>query len=148
MHAYRTQAKSHAIAAIAALALTLSFAGCKSATPAAPAVDDATISSALQSRIAGDGALSNEAIQTSVKDGIATLNGTVSSEAARSLAASDASQVAGIKTVVNNLSVQQPAPAASVAPAPEPAPAPARKPPPSPKAKPRAAVRQHAPRPR
>ncbi len=144
MHAYRTHPKQPTIAAIAALALTLSFAGCKSATPAAPAVDDATISSALQSRIAGDGALSNEAIQTSVKDGIATLNGTVSSEAARSLAASDAAQVAGIKTVVNNLSVQQPAPAASVAPAPVPAPAPIKKPAP-PKMNPVAAVQQPAP---
>jgi len=145
MHAYHTQVRSHAIAAIAALALTLGFAGCKSSTPAVPAVDDATISSALQSRIAGDGALTNEAIQTSVKDGIATLNGTVSSEAARSLAASDAAQVAGIKTVVNNLSVQQPAPAASVAPAPVPAPAPVRKSAPAPKVQPVAAVSQPAP---
>ncbi len=91
------------------LALTLAFAlaGCKS-SPHAP-TDDASLTAALQSRIAGDGALSTEPIQSSVQNQVATLNGTVSSEAARSLAAADAAQVAGIKTVVNNLTVQAPA---------------------------------------
>ncbi|HMF62493.1 MAG TPA: BON domain-containing protein [Edaphobacter sp.] len=135
MHAYRTH-KQRTIAAVAALALTLGFAGCKSTQSAAPAADDATISTALQTRIAGDSALANEPIQTSVQNGVATLNGNVSSEAARSLAAADAAQVAGIKTVVNNLSVQQPAPAvAAVAPTPAPAPPPAKKPAPAPKPK-------------
>jgi hypothetical protein len=79
----------------------------------------------VQSRIAADNALQAEPIQISVQNGVATLSGNVSSEAARSLAASDAAQVAGLKTVVNDLTVQQaaqqpiqqPAPAA---PAPEP----------------------------
>ncbi len=81
------------------------------------------MSSGLQSRISGDSALSSESIQSSVQNGVATLNGTVSSEAARSLAAADASQVPGVKTVVNDLTVQAPTPApvAAVAPAPEPA---------------------------
>ncbi len=52
--------------------------------------------------------------------GVATLSGTVSSDAARSLAAADASQVSGIKTVVNNLTVQAPAPMATAAAAPPP----------------------------
>ncbi len=110
---------SRSFVAIPALALVLAVSGCKS-TPPPP--DDATLSTALQSRISGDSALSSESIQTSVKDGIATLNGTVSSEAARSLAASDAAQVQGIKTVVNNLTVQAPAPAATAAAVPIPAP--------------------------
>jgi outer membrane biosynthesis protein TonB len=138
MHTYRNQTKSSIIAAVAIIALTLGVAGCKSSTPAAPVADDATMSAALQSRITGDSALSNEAIQTTVKDGIATLNGNVSNEAARSLAAADAAQVAGIKTVVNNLSVQQPAPPPAVAEV-KPAPAPARviaPKPPTPKVKP------------
>jgi BON domain len=119
MHVYRTQVRQYAIATITAIALTLATFGCKSTTPA-PA-DDATLSAALQSRIAGDSALSAEAIQSSVQNGIATLNGDVSSEAARSLAAADAAQVAGIRTVVNNLTVQQPAPAvAAVTPPPAP----------------------------
>ena len=126
MHVYRTHFRQYTIATIAALALTLGIAGCKSTQPAAPAVDDATLSAALQSRIAGDSALSTESIQSAVQDGVATLTGNVSSEAARSLAAADAAQIAGIRTVVNNLSVQsaqQPAPAvAAVAPSPAPMP--------------------------
>src|SRR6516225_11094499 len=112
--------------AVTALALALSVAGCKSSTPAALPVDDASLTAAVQSKIAGDSALSTEQIQASVQNGIATLNGNVSNEAARSLAASDVSQVAGIKTVVNNLSVQPPAPVAAAAPPPAPAPAPAK----------------------
>lgn len=103
------------VTSIAALAASLILAGCKSQAPAAP-TDDASLSSALQSRIAGDSAIKNEPIQTSVQNGVATLSGTVSSEAARSLAANDAAQVAGIRTVINNLSVQQ-APPPSAAPA-------------------------------
>src|SRR5206468_13119205 len=103
LQVFRTHPKSYAIATIAAIALTLGSSGCKSAAPAAPAADDATLNSTLQSRIASDGALSREPIQVSVQNGIATLNGNVSSEAARSLAAADAAQITGIRTVVNNL---------------------------------------------
>ena len=109
MHVYQTHVRQSTIATIAAIALALGTAGCRSTQPAASAIDDATLSAALQSRISGDSALSTETIQSSVQNGIATLNGNVSSEAARSLAAADASQIAGIRTVVNNLSAQQPA---------------------------------------
>lgn len=116
-------------AAVTALSLGLALAGCKSTTPAAP-VDDASLTAAVQSRLSGDSALSSESIQASVEKGIVTLNGNVSNEAARSLAAADVAQVGGIKTVVNNLSVQAPAPVAEVAPPP---PAPAPEPEPKPK---------------
>ena len=119
-----TGSSARTFVAVTALALALSVAGCKSPTPAAPPVDDASLNAAVQSRIAGDTALSTEAIQASVQNGIVTLNGNVSSEAARSLAAADASQVSGIKTVVNNLSVQAPVAAAAPASLPAPAPAP------------------------
>jgi hypothetical protein len=116
------------LAAATALSLVLSVAGCKSSTPAAPVTDDASLTTAVHSRLSGDAALSSEPIYSSVQNGIATLNGNVSSEAARSLAAADVSQVPGIKTVVNNLSVQAPpAPMAAVEPPPAPAPAPAPK---------------------
>ena len=132
------------IATVTALSLALALWGCKSSTPAAP-TDDASLSTALQSRIAGDSALSTESIQASVQNGVATLNGNVSSEAARSLAAADAAQVAGIRTVVNNLTVQQPAPTVAAVP-PPPAPLP---PPPAPKKvqapKPAPPARQPAP---
>jgi hypothetical protein len=136
------------------LALALTLAGCK--TSSAP-TDDASLTAALQSRIASDGALSAEPIQSSVQKQVATLNGTVSSEAARSLASADAAQVAGVKTVVNNLTVQASAPVetAKVTPppptpvveTPKPAKIPAPKPKPTQKltAKSAPIVRQNAP---
>jgi BON domain len=104
----------HAFLLATTMALIVGLAGCKSTAPAAP-IDDASLTTALQSRIASDGALHTESIQSSVQAGIATLTGNVSSEAARSLAAADASQVLGIKTVVNNLVVQAPAPPVTAA---------------------------------
>ena len=116
------------IVAATALSLVLSVAGCKSSTSSAPAIDDASLTAAVHSRLSGDAALSNEPIYSTVEKGIVTLNGTVSNDAARSLAAADVSQIPGIKTVVNNLSVQPPpAPVAAVEPPPMPAPAPAPK---------------------
>jgi outer membrane biosynthesis protein TonB len=110
--------------AATALTLALSVAGCKSSTPAAPPADDASLTTAVHSRLTGDSALATEPIMTSVQNGIVTLNGNVSSEAARSLAAADASQIPGVKTVVNNLSVQPAAPVAAAEPPAIPAPTP------------------------
>ncbi len=56
-----------AIIATATLTFTLGLAGCKSSPPAPP-TDDASLTTALQSRIAGDGALSAEPIQSSVQN--------------------------------------------------------------------------------
>jgi outer membrane biosynthesis protein TonB len=128
------------------LAVALGLAGCKASPPPA---DDASLNTALQSRITGDGALSSEPIQAAVKDGVATLNGNVSSEAARSLAAADAAQVPGIKTVVNNLTVQPPAPTATAtATPPPPVPAPVEPKPKQPaKPKPAPIVRNSPPPP-
>jgi hypothetical protein len=126
------------------LAIALSLTACKSSPPPA---DDPALTAAVQSRLAGDGALSSEAIQSSVQNAVVTLNGNVSSEAARSLAAADAAQVAGIKTVVNNLAVQHPPqqqPAiAAVVPPPEPTPTTPRKTPRTPLMKPAPIERQH-----
>lgn len=116
-----------AITFAAVLAVTLSFSGCKKSTPAP---DDAALTTAVQARIAGDSALQPESIQATVENGVATLNGTVGNEAARSLAASDAAQVAGLKTVINNLTVQQ-----AQQPAPQPVTQPAAVVPPPPPAR-------------
>jgi hypothetical protein len=118
MYALRNLSASRAILAATALTIAFGFAGCKSSTSAP--TDDAGLTAALQSRIAADAALSNEPIQSSVQKQVATLNGTVSNEAARSLAAADAAQVAGINTVINNLTVQTPPPAVTAAAAPPP----------------------------
>jgi hypothetical protein len=150
MYANRYLSTARVLLAIAALALALGASGCKSSAPAAPA-DDASLTAAVQSRIFGDDALKSEPINSSVQDRVATLNGNVSSEAARSLAAADAAQVPGIKTVVNNLSVQAPAPAitaAAVPPPPPPAPVAPKKlptPKPAPKPKPAPVVQEAAP---
>ncbi len=151
MYVSKNLSNSRAILAATALTIAFGFAGCKSSPPPAP-TDDASLTSALQNRIAGDGALSAESIQSSVQKQVATLNGTVSNEAARSLAAADAAQVPGIKTVVNNLTVQASAPpvtAAAVAPSPLPPPQtpvlPKQKQPPTPKVKSAPIVRQSAP---
>jgi hypothetical protein len=106
--------RNFAVAAL--LTAGLGLTGCKSSTPAAPAVDDGSLNKEIQSRLSSDGALASESIQAGVENGVVTLNGTVSSEAARSLAAADVAQISGIKTVVNNLSVQAPAPMAAVPP--------------------------------
>ncbi len=91
-------------AALFSFALLLLFNGCKSA-PATPE-DDAALTQGVQGKLSSDTSLANEPIQASVQQGVATLSGTVSSEAARALAASDAAQVGGVRTVVNNLVVQ------------------------------------------
>ena len=103
-------------------ALALVLAGCKAKQAA---TDDSSLSNEAQSRISSDSALTGQPIQASVNNGVATLNGTATSEAARSLAGNDVAQVAGVRTVVNNLSVQPSAPAASTTAAVEPPPMPA-----------------------
>jgi len=89
-------------------------AGCKMKQPAAPT--DQQIASDIQAKIKGESALSQQNIQVSVVNGVATLCGTVSDEASRALAANDSGTIGGVKTVINNLTVQS----ASTAPAPAP----------------------------
>jgi hypothetical protein len=100
------------VAVLLVLVLGLA-AGCKTQQPVART--DQQITSDIQAKINGESALASQNIQVSVVNGVATLNGTVSDEASRALAANDSGTVSGVKTVVNNLTVQ----AASQAP-PEP----------------------------
>lgn len=112
------------LAALVATAL-MAGTGCKKLQPnaeqaqtAAPAPrTDQQIASDIQSKISAEQALSGQKIDVAVEDGRATLNGTVGDEASRALAANDAGSVDGVKTVVNNLTVQ----AAKTAPPPPPA---------------------------
>lgn len=120
MHAHRILSLPSTVTLAAALAIAVGLSGCRKSTPPPPT--DAALSSAVQSRIAADNALQSEPIQISVQNGVATLTGNVSSEAARSLAASDAAQVAGLKTVVNDLTVQQAAQQPASQPVQQPAP--------------------------
>ena len=90
-------------AGAAVLAMGL-IAGCKSKQPAAPT--DPQMTSAIQSKIQGEPALQGQNIQVSVNGGVATLSGAVIDSASRALAGNDSGSVAGVKTVVNNLTVQ------------------------------------------
>lgn len=111
---------------IALLAVVVGLAaGCRTHQPAART--DQQIATDIQAKIKGESALAQQNIQVSVADGVATLNGTVSDDASRALAANDSGTVSGVKTVINNLTVQS-----AAASAPESAGAPAAGPAPNP----------------
>ncbi len=65
---------------------------------------DPQITQQVQSQIAGDSALQGQPITVGVSGGVVTLSGSVSGQGSRELAANDAAHVAGVKTVINNLS--------------------------------------------
>jgi hypothetical protein len=90
---------------------------------------DSQIASDVQSKIFSDGNVPDKQITINSNKGVVTLSGTVSSDAARNAAASDAAQIDGVKTVVNNLEVGAPTTAANMPPqqqetAPQPEPQP------------------------
>lgn len=120
-------AGSAGVMAAASAALMLSI-GCSkpaaptpapaAATQSAPApATDSQIVSQVQAGIASEDALKNLPIQVAAANGVVTLSGSVSDEAARELAANDAAQAQGVRTVINNLTVSAAAPAPA-APAP------------------------------
>lgn len=65
---------------------------------------DAQVASEVQDKINGDGNVPDK-INVNANSGVVTLSGTVSSDTARNAAGSDAGQIAGVKTVINNLQV-------------------------------------------
>ncbi|QMV19640.1 BON domain-containing protein [Granulicella sp. 5B5] len=85
--------------AAAVLAITLLPSGCKKT------VDDATLTKNVQSALAADTVIGNQPIQVATQTGVVTLSGNVSDDTARSLAASDAAKVEGVKEVANSLTV-------------------------------------------
>src|SRR5579872_4483750 len=66
---------------------------------------DPQIQSAVQNKINQDNAIPDKQLTVTADNGVVTLSGSVSNDAARVLAAEDAAKVEGVKTVVNNLSV-------------------------------------------
>ena len=81
---------------------------------------DAQVATAVQSKIYSDSQIQSRQIGVQAAEGVVTLTGDVSSDNERAAADSDASGVNGVKTVINNLEVQQ---AEQAPPAPKPAPA-------------------------
>jgi hypothetical protein len=86
--------------------------------------NDAQIIGEVAQKIQADPNMQVKAIAVQSTDGVVTLSGVVNSDAERSAAASDAGQVQGVRTVVNNLAVQQAAAPVVEPPAEEPKPEP------------------------
>ena len=81
-----------ACSAVIAGSVAMLLAGCKS-KPAA--TDDTSLNAQVQSRLSADQNLSGQTIQASVSAGVVTLNGSVTSDTARSIAAGDVAQITG-----------------------------------------------------
>ncbi len=68
---------------------------------------DAQIAVEVQNKLYRDSAIQSRQIEIQAANGVVTLTGDVTSDSERAEAASDAATVEGVKTVVNNLQVQQ-----------------------------------------
>ncbi len=83
---------------------------------------DAQVASDVQNKITSDAAIQTKTIGVQTENGVVTLTGTVGSDTERAAAANDAAQIAGVRTVVNNIQVGESEPqqqTAQVQPAPE-----------------------------
>lgn len=87
---------------------------------------DAQVASDVQNKIYSDAGIQSRQISVQAAGGVVTLSGAVNTDVERSAAANDAGAVDGVRTVINDLRVQQ----AQAAPPPPPvsSPAPAQKP--------------------
>jgi len=99
---------------------------------------DQQVAADVQKKISADSNIPDKQVTVSSTGGVVTLSGNVTSDAARNAAANDAAQVAGVKTVVNDLKVASTA--ADSQPSPEPQAEASNNPPPAP-ARPRMAAR-------
>jgi BON domain len=82
---------------------------------------DAQVASDVQNKIYSDQGIQSRQISVQAANGVVTLNGTVNSDVERNAAGNDAGAIDGVRTVVNNLQVEQ----AQAAPPPAPEPTPA-----------------------
>jgi BON domain len=132
---------SRPLYAVLAVALILALlAGCNRE----PVRTDAQVASDVQNKIYSDAAVQSRNITVQAANGVVTLNGDVNSDAERVAAANDAGAITGVKTVVNNLQVQQAQVAPPVAqPAAEAPPRPGEKPSPRSKKTQQSASRRH-----
>ena len=71
--------------------------------------NDAQVAGDVQGKIYSDPNIQSKQISVQSSNGVVTLSGTANSDAERIAAATDAGQVAGVKTVLNNLTVAAPA---------------------------------------
>lgn len=115
------------------LMLTLALlAGCSRK----PERTDAQVASDVQNKIYGDPGIQSRQISVQAAAGVVTLSGGVNSDVERNAASNDAGAIDGVRTVINNLQVQQ----AQVAP-------PQAEAPPKPEPKRAARDKKHTPKP-
>jgi BON domain-containing protein len=86
---------------VALVALVMLVAGCSRVGSRS----DAQVASDVQNKINGDTNVPDKQVTINANNGTVTLTGTVTSEAAREAAATDAAQIDGVKTVINDLQV-------------------------------------------
>ncbi|SEG66109.1 BON domain-containing protein [Bryocella elongata] len=68
-------------------------------------IDDATLTTNVQSALSADAVIGKQPVQVAVQGGIVTLTGNVSDDTAKQVAAQDAARVAGVKEVVDSMTV-------------------------------------------
>ncbi|HZQ93730.1 MAG TPA: BON domain-containing protein [Candidatus Sulfotelmatobacter sp.] len=68
-------------------------------------LDDAKMSSEIQSKFSQDSGLGSKQLSVQSNNGVVTLSGTVDNAAQREAAAQQAASIAGVKTVINNIQV-------------------------------------------
>ncbi len=90
---------------IGLLVLVASF--CLAGCSRAPVRTDAQVAAEVQGKLQSDAKISSRGVEVQADQGVVTLNGNVASGDERAFAASDAATVEGVRTVVNNLVVQQ-----------------------------------------
>ncbi len=86
---------------VALISLTLVALGCNRMGSRS----DSQIASDVQNKIFSDSNVPDKQITITANKGVVTLSGTVSNDAVRAAVSTDAAQVDGVKTVVNNLEV-------------------------------------------
>jgi hypothetical protein len=101
--AARIALPSTVAALLAGLLFSAGLTACKSTPATPPPPDDAALSAAVSSKLADDPSLSGEQIHATVKDGVVTLTGNISSDSQNALAYRDASGVPGVKDVTDKL---------------------------------------------
>jgi hypothetical protein len=88
---------------LSVLVVSLGLAGCNRAG----ARGDAQVAADVQASLQHDARVSSGGVDVLAQNGVVTLNGTVASNDERTSAAIDAAKVEGVRTVINNLLVQQ-----------------------------------------
>lgn len=94
---------------LAAVLVVVALAGCQAMTGRTTGenIDDATLTGYVKTKLAGDKVSSLARVDVDTTSGVVSLNGVVESADQRARAQELASQVGGVKKVINNLQVQK-----------------------------------------